>query len=244
MRGFGLRAVIGAAALTFAFSAAADVQVKTADPAPAEARLKKATPAKARLRKARAKPHVFSAEATVKSECLTCHGGNARAFLGYLPVPQIAGAPVEYIQNQLKAYAEGRRQPDIWKAKYPDIHGIPEKQIKPIAEYVNSLPPASHPDGAADLVAQGDQLFHNGAPDNDVPVCAMCHGPEAKGDGMFPRLAGQWRHYLIAKLLHIDRERGQGPNGADDTSSIMKPVAKALTKEQILAVTAYLSSLK
>ncbi len=220
MKGFGVTVLTGVAALALALSA------------PVQAEQKKA------------KPPAFNAAAKVKSECLTCHTPEARAFLGYLPVPQIAGAPADYIQNQLKAYAAGRRQPDIWKAKYPKVHSIPEEQSQAVAEYVSSLPPASHPDGAPDLVEQGEKIFHNGAPENDVPVCAVCHGPEAKGDGMFPRLAGQWRHYLIAKLLHIDRERGQGPEGAEDTSQIMKPVAKTLTKEQILAVTAYLSGLK
>jgi cytochrome c553 len=219
VKGFRVKVVICAAAAAFAFSATADAQQK------------------------KAKPQAFSAEAKVKSECLTCHTADARAYLGYLPVPQIAGAPSDYIENQLKAYAEGRRQPEIWKAKYPKVHVVPEGEMKAIAAYVASLPAAAHPDGASDLIEQGDKIFHNGAPENDIPVCAACHGDQAKGEGMFPRLAGQWRHYLIAKLLHFDRERGQGPNG-EDNSQIMKPVAKALTKEQILAVTAYLSSLK
>jgi cytochrome c553 len=254
MRGFGVIVLVGAAFAALAISASAEAPDKKANSAATEARRKQTnsepaearhkTAAKARHRKAKAKPQVFSAEATVKSDCMTCHTSGARTFLGYLPVPQIAGAPADYIEIQLKAYAEGRRQPDIWKAKYPNVHGgLSENQAKAVAEYVSSLPPAPHPDGAADLIEAGDKIFHNGA-ENDVPVCAMCHGDEAKGNGMFPRLAGQWRHYLIAKLLHMDRERGQGPNGAEDNSSIMKPFAKALTKEQILAVTAYVSSLK
>jgi len=244
MRAFGVMAVIGAASLALAYSAPAKALNKEPAPTWAEARQEKANSALTKVRHKKAKPKAFSAEATAKSDCLTCHTRGARSFLGYLPVPQIAGLPADYIQIQLKAYAEGRRQPDVWLPRYADVHGIPEKQGKAIAQYISGLPPSPHPDGSADLVEQGDKIFHNGAPENDVTACAVCHGPEAKGDGMFPRLAGQWRQYLIAKLLHFERERGQGKLGAEDNSQIMKPVAKSLTKEQILAVTAYLSSLK
>jgi cytochrome c553 len=219
MKGSGVIGVMGVAALALALSA------------PAQALQKKA------------QPQGSGAETKAKAACLTCHTAEARAFLGYLPVPQIAGAPADYIQNQLKAYAEGRRQPEIWKAKNPKAHTVAESEMKAVAEYFSGLPAAPHPEGAAELVALGGKIFHNGA-ENDVPPCAQCHGDQAKGEGMFPRLAGQWRHYLIAKLLHMESERGQGPEGADDSSQIMKPVAKSMTKEQILAVTAYLSSLK
>ncbi len=77
-----------------------------------------------------------------------------------------------------------------------------------------------------------------------MPACAVCHGPEAKGDGIFPRLAGQLRPYLIAQLTNWDKQRGLGPNGADDNSHIMQPIAASLSPQQIKAVTAYLSSLK
>jgi cytochrome c553 len=175
---------------------------------------------------------------------MTCHSKGARGFLGYMPVPQIAGLPAEYIEIQLKAFVERRRQRNLGFIKYNRVHGIPEEQRKAIAEYVSSLPPVSHPGGTSDLAAEGEKIFHGGVPDNDVPACAVCHGPEAKGEGIFPRLAGQWRVYLINKLVNWEKERGLGPQGADDNSSIMKPIAKSLSRDQIKAVTAYLSSLK
>ena len=71
-----------------------------------------------------------------------------------------------------------------------------------------------------------------------------CHGPEAKGNGQFPRLAGQLYPYIIKVLTNWDKERGQGGPANPDTSAIMQPIAHNLTKSQIAAVAAYLSSLE
>ncbi len=60
-----------------------------------------------------------------------------------------------------------------------------------------------------------------------MPACAVCHGPEAKGDGIFPRLAGQLRPYLMGQLTGWDKQRGLGPEGKDDNSQIMAPIAKS-----------------
>ena len=73
--------------------------------------------------------------------------------------------------------------------------------------------------------------------------CASCHGPEAKGDGAFPRLAGQLHDYIFKKLVNWSRERGAG-SGKPDTSAIMEPIAHGLTEPQIAAVAAYLNYLE
>lgn len=220
MKGLSVKLALGAAVAALALSA------------PAEARYQRAS-------------HGGGAEAKVNAYCMTCHSRGARGFMGYMPVPQIAGLPAQYIEIQLAAFVERRRQRNLGFIKYDRVHGIPEGQRQAIADYVSSLPPVSHPaGGSSGLVEQGAKIFQAGAPDNDVPACAVCHGPEAKGEGIFPRLAGQWRTYLINKLANWDKERGLGPKGGDDNSQIMKPIAKSMTKEQIRAVTAYLSSLK
>jgi cytochrome c553 len=219
MKGSGVKLAIGVLAAAFAFAE------------PADARYQRAS-------------HGGGAEAKVHAYCMTCHNRGARGFQGYLPVPQIAGLPAQYIQIQLAAFVERRRQRNLGFVAYNRVHGIPESQREAIANYVSSLTPVSHPGGSSDLVAQGEKIFHGGAPDNDVPACAVCHGPEAKGEGIFPRLAGQWRPYLIAKLQNWEKERGLGPQGGDDNSQIMKPIAKSMTREQIKSVTAYLSSLR
>lgn len=77
----------------------------------------------------------------------------------------------------------------------------------------------------------------------NAPACASCHGPEAKGEGTFPRLAGQLHDCVLTKLVNWSRERGQD-SAKPDTSVIMEPIVHGLTEQQIAAVAAYLSHLE
>jgi cytochrome c553 len=173
--------------------------------------------------------------------CMLCHGRGAHGFMGYRPIPQLAGQQAEYIQIQLTAFAERRRLRNLgYMRQGPYLS--PDQRVA-LGEYVSKLEPITHKSTSEELIAAGDKLFHGGAPWNDVPACAVCHGPEAKGDGIFPRLAGRWRPYLMKTLTNWDKERGLGPNG-DDNSKIMAPIAKSLSPQQIKEVTEYLSSLK
>ncbi|MDR3424766.1 MAG: c-type cytochrome [Alphaproteobacteria bacterium] len=65
----------------------------------------------------------------------------------------------------------------------------------------------------------------------------------AKGDGQFPRLAGQFNDDIIKKLSNWEKERGQKA-ATPDSSAIMQPIAHNLTPQQIAAVAAYVSTLK
>jgi cytochrome c553 len=94
-----------------------------------------------------------------------------------------------------------------------------------------------------EIVTTGKKIYEEGFPDAQVPPCASCHGPEAKGDGEFPRLAGQLHDYIFNKLVNWSSERGQDL-AHPDASAIMQPIAHNLTKAQIGAVAAYLNYLE
>jgi cytochrome c553 len=89
----------------------------------------------------------------------------------------------------------------------------------------------------------GKKIYEEGVPGTDVPACASCHGTDAKGNGPFPRLAGQLHDYILRKLTNWDKERGQDPRNPD-ISAIMQPIAHSLTSSQISSVAAYLSYLE
>jgi cytochrome c553 len=97
--------------------------------------------------------------------------------------------------------------------------------------------------GPKGLAAAGRQIFEDGIPDANVAACAACHGPDARGSGQFPRLAGQLYPYVVKTLTNWGQERGQIPTNPD-TSAIMQPVAHSLNKAQIDAVAAYVSGLR
>jgi len=172
--------------------------------------------------------------------CKTCHGISGRGFRGgYYPIPRLAGQPVKYIENQLQAFNERRRTNNVM---FNVAHVLTPEMVRALAQSFHDLNPeplGGAPKGSA---PDGKKIFEAGLPP-DVPPCAMCHGPEGKGNDDFPRLAGQLYDYIFAKLKNWDKERGQNPNNPD-TSAIMQPIAHGLTDAQIKAVAAFVSDLR
>ena len=41
--------------------------------------------------------------------CEVCHGPLARGFVGYYPIPRLAGQQVAYIENQLRGFIDRKR---------------------------------------------------------------------------------------------------------------------------------------
>jgi cytochrome c553 len=172
--------------------------------------------------------------------CKTCHGVSGQGFHGATPIPRLAGQQPQYLENQLRAFIEHRRDN---KYMYNVAHVLTPMTQAALAKYFHGL--SSKPVGGAPkgLVAAGKKIYEEGLADANVPPCASCHGPEAKGDGEFPRLAGQLHDYIFNKLVNWSEERGQDPKHPD-ASAIMQPIAHSLTKAQISAVAAYLNYLE
>jgi len=169
-----------------------------------------------------------------------CHGPSAQGFQGYYPIPRLAGQQPDYIKNQLQAFIDrGRVNPIMANV----AHVLSPAMQTALATNFHELNPKPVGGGQKDLVATGKKIFEEGVANTDVPPCASCHGLEAKGDGQFPRLAGQLPDYVFKKLTNWSKERGQNPE-KPDTSAIMQPIAHGLTEPQIKAVAAYLSYLE
>ena len=172
--------------------------------------------------------------------CKTCHGVSAQGFRGAFPIPRLAGQQPEYIKNQLQAFIEGRRKNAVM---FRVAHVLTPPMITALTAEFKELNPKPVGGAPKQLVAAGKAIFENGVPSADVPPCASCHGADAKGNGEFPRLAGQLDDYIINELTNWGKYRGQNP-AKPDTSAIMAPIAHELTKPQVEAVAAYLSYLQ
>lgn len=172
--------------------------------------------------------------------CKTCHGISAQGFRGAFPIPRLAGQQPEYIKNQLDAFIAGRRKNAVM---FRVAHVLSPAMVNDLADSFHALNPKPLGGAPKELAADGKTIFENGIPSANVPACASCHGADAKGNGQFPRLAGQLNDYIIAKLTNWAKERGQDPNNPD-TSAIMAPIAHELTPKQVSAVAAYLSELE
>jgi cytochrome c553 len=66
-------------------------------------------------------------------------------------------------------------------------------------------------------------------------VCAACHGPDGNSSqGIYPSLAGQTARYIYLQLKDFNEGRR--------SDTLMTPVAKTLTKDDMLNVAAYFTA--
>jgi cytochrome c553 len=190
----------------------------------------------------KAAPSAVSAgELKAKTDyCKTCHGINGQGFRGTFPMPRLAGQQPEYLKNQLQAFIERRRTNPVM---FNVAHVLSPPLLTALTNYFKDLNPKPLGGAPKDLVAAGKKIYEEGVPSAEVPPCASCHGPDAKGADAFPRLAGQLNDYIFRKLTNWDKERGQDKANPDN-SAIMQPIAHQLTEAQIKAVAAYVSDLE
>jgi cytochrome c553 len=179
---------------------------------------------------------VSSQEVQAKLQyCEVCHGVSAQGFIGYYPIPRLAGQQITYIQTQLQGFIEHKRTNNIM---FNVGHVLSPAMVSALATSFHDLNPKPLGNAPKEPVAAGKQIYEEGVPSANVLACATCHGKEAKGDGQFPRLAGQLYAYVTLQLTNWSKERGE------TTSDIMAPIARGLTESQIKAVAAYVSYLE
>lgn len=174
--------------------------------------------------------------------CEVCHGASGRGFVGYYPIPRLAGQPVEYIENEIKGFSEHKRvnttSPAATNVMFNVGHVLSPEMIKALATKFHDFNPKPVGGAPKEAMATGEEIFKNGILRANVPPCASCHGAKAEGNGPFPRLAGQLYPYVVAQLTNWGHER------AEQNAQIMAPIAHELTKLQIEAVAAYVSGLQ
>ncbi len=163
------------------------------------------------------------------------HGVAAQGFNGFYPIPRLAGQQIAYIENELQGFVEHKRTNNIM---FNVGHVLSPAMIRALATDFHNLNPKPLGGGPKDMVSAGEKIFQQGLADAGVPPCASCHGPEAKGNDQFPRLAGQLYPYIVSQLTNWASERGE------TNSNVMAPIAHNLTAPQVKAVAAYLSSLE
>jgi cytochrome c553 len=91
-------------------------------------------------------------------------------------------------------------------------------------------------------IKRGEALVTTGA--GKTVACAACHGPELKGMplpnvGTMPGLAGRSPSYVVRQLFDIQHGHRRGLH-----VELMKPVVANLTTDDMLAIAAYLASLR
>jgi cytochrome c553 len=172
--------------------------------------------------------------AGVKS-CAICHGaqGEGNAAHG---TPRIAGQPQPYLERQLAAYADGRRDNEVMSLI---ARGLAPDQRAAVSAYFSGLrAPAGKPAPAAAANDRGRALATRGDQGLDVQACQSCHGPGGTGfGGVNPYLAGLDERYLETAL-------GEWRSGSrkTDPRRQMNQIAMKLGDADIQALAAYFAS--
>jgi cytochrome c553 len=90
----------------------------------------------------------------------------------------------------------------------------------------------------AGSIAKGEALVKTGLSGKTI-ACGACHGPDLKGLGAIPSIAGRSPSYVVRQLY--DFQQG---NRAGDAGAAMKPVVAKLSGDEMISVGAYLASLQ
>jgi cytochrome c553 len=87
-------------------------------------------------------------------------------------------------------------------------------------------------------IAKGEALAATGGSGTTTP-CITCHGLGLKGVDSTPGIAGRSPSYLVRQLYDFQQHSRQGSAGA-----LMAPVVEKLSHNDMIALAAYISSLK
>ena len=166
--------------------------------------------------------------------CSTCHGPRG---VSISPIfPNLAAQQPDYLVAQIQAFQAHTREE---KAAHDIMYGIAGNLdaalVKSIAQYYAAQPPAPGRTGDPALIAKGKALFETGVPERTIPPCATCHGQDARGRGIFPRLAGQHATYVVHQVEYIQQVVRKAP--------VMHGIVKDLTPAEMDAIAAYVQSL-
>lgn len=169
--------------------------------------------------------------------CISCHGKEGRT-INQEYLPRIAGKPAAYLFNQLLNFREGRRNN---VAMSHLLQPLSDAYLREIAGYFSALdlPYPSPQNGGirVDVLARGEALAVRGDVSRKLPACASCHGLPLTGvTPAIPGLIGLPAAYLRAQFgaWRVGQRRAQSPD-------CMAQIAKALSPEEINAVTAWLA---
>ena len=143
--------------------------------------------------------------------CKTCHGLSGQGYLGYFPMPRLAGQQPEYIEAQLAGlHRAAAHQPDHvqCRACAEPVDDLGSGQPFPV---ISIRRPSAARRG--DPSRTGKRIFEEGLPESNVPACSACHGTDGHGQNEIPRLAGQVYPYMVGQLSGWSKRARPGHRG-------------------------------
>ena len=168
--------------------------------------------------------------------CSSCHGQRGESVSSAFP--RLAGQQAQYLDVQLKAFRDHTRADPMAQAyMWGMASQLDDAAIAGLAAYYSSQKPVRGKAGAAKLTQQGKVIYETGIAGANAQPCVTCHGRDAEGNAIYPRLAGQHAEYLVKQLVVFKDSLRADPNAA-----IMHTISSGMSFDQMEAVAAYLAS--
>jgi cbb3-type cytochrome c oxidase subunit III len=155
--------------------------------------------------------------------CANCHGEDG---ISKTPdVPNLAGQNPAYLLEQIRKFGAGERKDAFMQGL---IKVLKDEERLQVAHYYASIvvPPSK---ANAAQVAHGKELF--------TKLCVRCHGEQARGDELYPRLAGQKVAYLQTSIQRYRDGTGIRNN------QLMAIATATLKNDEVIAIANYLTQL-
>ena len=166
----------------------------------------------------------------VSGVCFVCHGMEGESASEAFP--RLAGQHAQYIAKQLDNFKSGKRKSTAMAALVANL--TPDEMLA-VGRYFERQPHAPEPPANRVLADAGREIYHRGNPATGVTACASCHGAEAKGTAVLPRLAGQFAGYTQSQLQHFHQRERTNDN------AVMQAIAQRMSPQEMAAVAEYLS---
>lgn len=166
---------------------------------------------------------VFAAErlpSTLGHACAACHGTQGHS--AGRSTPSLAGQSPEYFAKVMREYRDGVRPASIMGRI---AKGYTDVEIDALASFFADFDWISAKQEADPALAARGKVLHE-------TRCAACHtdsGRSARSN--MPRLAGQWREYLVIALTDA-----QDPNRTTPTPQAMMSMMKGLGGDDLEAL--------
>jgi cytochrome c553 len=148
----------------------------------------------------------------------------------YIRVVEADTIPATRIQGEIYFPTDDGRTEPIGVRVMEVPESVTETQLRnPHSGFVAYVPAGS--------IKRGESLATTGGGGRTL-VCATCHGPDLKGIGPIPNLAGRSPSYLARQMYDMKLGTRRGAMAA-----LMAPVVANLTDRDVVDLMAYVSSL-
>ena len=170
------------------------------------------------------------AKKIVGGVCFLCHGTDGESSSEVFP--RLAGQHAEYIAKQLENFKTGKRKSS---AMADMVSKLKPDEMVALGQYFEKMVVPVTPPSDPNLAGMGKYIYQAGNKYSGVAACTGCHGKDALGTAILPRLAGQYASYIETQLKEFGKRERTNDN------AVMHAVAAKMTPLEMAAVAEYLS---